>query len=189
MSCHEPYRTGTIDHHSISRLHIGQFCGMIAGRKNIRQHHIIIFFFFSIFRQFEAIKIGIGHPHKLCLSALIWSHASKTISGACHAGVHGKTITGKPFFAIAAMPACHVKRHTDHISHLYLCNTRTYFYYFTHIFVAQYATLFHISAAFIHVEVRAANIGRGYFYNHICWLLNLRIGHVCNPYIKRTIID
>ena len=96
---------------------------------------------------------------------------------------------GKAAFAVSAKAATYVERKTDEVTDLYPVHRLAYFSDPSQILVPEDFTLFDIGAAFVHVQVRAANIGGGDFHEHVRWFFNFCIRNILDAHVASTIVN
>ena len=164
---HQADRPRAVNDDRLARQHASQCGGVVTGRKDVGQHHIIVFFFLGVGRQLQAVEVGIRNAQVFGLAAPVQAHAGKTVGCARRAGIGGQAKAGQSALAALAEAAADVEGQADPVADLDPVNRAAHFDDFAEIFTAQDAACFHIGAAFIHVQVGAANIGHGDLDQHI----------------------
>ena len=95
---------------------------MVSGWENIGKHHVIAFFFFSIWRQNQAIKIAIRYSQQFSLTTAVRAHACKTVSTSCKTRVHCEAVAGQTTFAVFAKTATDVEWQAHKVTHFDFVN-------------------------------------------------------------------
>nr|GEX61898.1 hypothetical protein [Tanacetum cinerariifolium] len=162
MRSHQADRPRAVDRDAFTRQQARQLGRVPAGREDVREHHIIFFPLHRVLGEHQAIEVSVRHAQQLCLATLIGPHVGKTVGCAGTAGVRGQAETGQAFLAVLAKSAADVERQAHAVADLDAVDTGTDFDDFAHVFVAEYTAFFHGGAAFIHVQIGAADVGGGH---------------------------
>ncbi len=117
------------------------------------------------------------------------AHFSEPVGSTCAAGVGGQAVTGQAFFAVFAEPAANVERQANPVAHLDTVHACANLDNFAHVFMAENTSGLERRTPFVHVQIRATDIGGRHSDKSICRLLYFRIRHVFDTDVARTVID
>ncbi|RMW26232.1 hypothetical protein ALO97_05628, partial [Pseudomonas syringae pv. tagetis] len=186
---HKANRASAINGYAFARQQTRQLGGMPTGRKDIREHDVVVFALGGVFRQQQAVEIGIRHAQQLGLSAFVVAHVGKPIGRPGTAGVGGQAITGQALFTIFAKAASNVERQAHPVANLDTVDTRADLNDLAQILVAENTPGLERRTTFVHVQVRATDVCGGHSDKSVCRLLYFRIRHVFDADVTRTAID
>src|SRR5450759_2896380 len=189
MSGHQPDRPASVNDNRLSRLHAGEFCGVPAGGENVGQHHVVILFFLRIVREFQTIEVGVGHAQVFGLPAAVRPHAGETVSRAGRSGIGSKTKSSQPRLTIFAEAARNVERQTNPVAHLDPVHGFAHLHDLAEILVAEDSAFLHVGPAFIHVQIRTADVGARNLHQHIGEPFDFRVRHILHPHVAGSVVN
>lgn len=161
---------------------------MPTGGKNVREHDVVVLTLLGIFRQYQAIEIGIRDAQQFGLTALIWPHLCETISGAGSTRIGCKAESGEPLFTVFAEPAADIERQADPVTDLDPVNPLTDFNYLTEVLMAKYTSDLKRGTAFVHVQVRTADVGSGNAHQHIRRFLDFCVRYILDRDVPWAVV-
>ena len=136
----------------------------------------------------QAVEVGMRHLQVLCLTAAPGAHRHIAIRAAGEAGVDGDAEAGESALAILAEAARHVEGHYDSVSGAQRLHGVADFLDDAHVFVTEDDARFRCGPAFVHVQVRAADAGRGYLDDYIIGMQYLRVWNILYGHTEWSLI-
>src|SRR5665811_2288887 len=124
-----------------------------------------------------------------CLSAAVWPHTCKTIRCARVAGIGSEAEPCESTLAIFAKTTRNIEWHTDPISPFDAVDRAADLDDRSKILMPEDSAGLHISPAFIHMQIRAADVRGCDFHKHIGCFFNLGIRDIFDDYVARTFIN
>src|ERR1035441_3184162 len=167
MSSHQPDRPASVNDDGFPRFYAGQFGGMPPREENIGQHHVVILFFLRVIRELQTIEVGIGHAKVFGLAAAVRSHPGEAIGRAGRSGIGSKTKSSQPRLTILTKSAGNIKRQTNPVTHFNPVHGFAHLHDLAEILVAEDSAFLHVGPAFIHVQIRTADVSARDLHQHI----------------------
>ena len=158
----QPDRARAEHGHRVAGAHAGQGRAVVAGREDVRQHREVALELGSR-RQRQQVEVGERDPQVLGLAALVRAHLRVAVRGPVDpfGGVGPQAERGPAGDTVTAGAAGDVERHRDPVTGLDPGDPRADLLDDPHVLVAEHLALFHVGAALVHVQVGAADVGRG----------------------------
>lgn len=191
---HKAYGARSVDEDGLARIETGETGGMPAGGKDVGEHDVVVLLFVGVTGEFEAVDVCIGDAEVLSLASCVWAHAGETVGRSCHArhdgGIGaGETVAGEASLAIGAETAGYVEGEDDFVTLLDGVDGFANLDDFSEVFVAENLSHFYVGAAFVHVEIGAADVGAGELDDDVGQSLEFRIGDGIDGDFFRAVID
>src|ERR671926_830290 len=164
---------------------------MPAGGEDVRDHDVVEFFFHRVLAQTQTVEVPVRHAQVLGLSALIRPHVREPVrrSRELRFGLHGQAVVGEATFAVFAETAGDVERQHHTVAHFYLAHRRAGLDHLAQVFVPEGAAWFEAGTAFVHVQVRPANVRRRDPHQHVGRVLNFGVGDLLDTNVVRSFVN
>ena len=159
----QPDRPGAVDDRLVTRLDVGHLGGVVAGREDVGQHHVVGLPLLGVLAQAQAVEVSPGHPQQLRLTAGPGAHVGEAVScpGPLLPRLRGQAVVGEAALAVLAVPAGHVERQDDVLADRHLVDAVADLDDLAHVLVPKPAGPSRSPSALVHVQVRAADVRRG----------------------------
>jgi hypothetical protein len=192
--CHEADGTGSVDDDGLAGLELGEAGGVPAGGEDVGEHDVVLLLFGGIFGELETVEVGVGDTEVLGLAAGVGPHAGESVGGSGHAGHDrgvgaGETEAGEAALAVCAEAAADIEGEDDLVALLDGVHSAADGDDFAEVFVAEDLAFFNVGAAFVHVEVGAADVGGGELDDDVGVLFDLGVGDGVDADFFRSVID
>ena len=185
---HQSHRTGSVDGDAFSRLHARELGTVVASREDVGEERIVGLVLLSR-REDQAVKVSEWDPEILGLSAGVRAHRNITVGPAGEPRVDGDTEAGESTETVLAEAAGDVEGHDDPVADLPVLYRRSDLLDDAHVLVAEHDPGLGGRAAFVHVEVGAADAARRYLDDHVVRVLDLRVRDALDCYLEGALID
>ncbi len=188
MRRHQANRPCAVNRNALTRKQSGQLSCMPTSRENIREHDVVIFSFLGVLRQHQAVEIRIRNAEQFRLTALVGPHLSKAVSGAGRTGIGCQAESREPFFAVLTEPAADVEWQADAITNFDPVDSGAHLNHFAEVFMAKNSTCLERRAAFVHVQVRTADVGRGDTHQYVGGLLDFCVRNILDRDVTWAVV-
>src|ERR1039458_1336831 len=189
MSGHQPDRPASVNDDGFPWFYAGQFGGMPPRGENIGQHHIVILLFLRVIREFQTIEVGIGHAKVFGLAAAVRSHPRAAMGRAGRSGIGSKTKPSHPRLTIFTKSAGNIERQTNPVTHFNPVHGFAHLHDLAEILVAEDSAFLHVGPAFIHMQIRTADVSARDLHQHIGGPFDFRVGHILYPHVAGSIVN
>src|SRR5450759_1912896 len=189
MSGHQPDRPASVNDDGFPRFYAGQFGGMPPRGENIGQHHVVILFSLRVIREFQTIEVGVGHAKVFGLAAAVRSHPGEAVGRAGRSGIGSKTKSSQPRLTIFTKAAGNIERQTNPVTHLNPIHGFAHLHDLAEILVAEDSAFLHVGPAFIHVQIRTADVGARNLHQHIGEPFDFRVRHILHPHVAGSVVN
>jgi hypothetical protein len=126
--------------------------------------------------QRQAVEIRVRDAQVLRLTARVRPHGDVAVRPAREAGrVDGEAEAGEARLAVPAEAAGHVERHHDAIAGFQAGDSAAGLLDDAEVLVPEYDARLRGGPALVHVQVRAADAGRGDLHDHVVRVLDARV--------------
>ena len=178
---HQPDRAGAVDDDRVAGLHAGQLGGVVAGREDVGQHHVVgLAAPRASSRQTQAVEVAIRHAQVLGLAAVVGAHVGEAVGGAGHArvGLRGQAEGGQAAFAVLAEAAGDVEGQAHPVPDLDPVDAAPTSTTCAEVLVTEHAARLQVGAALVHVKIGPTDVGVRDLDQDVGRLLDLRVRHV-----------
>jgi len=139
-------------------------------------------------REFQGVVVGVRHAKLLRLSARIRSHGDVAVRAAREAGVDVGTEPGVPLLAVLTESAGDVERHHHAVALLQRGDRLAHFGDDAHVLVSEHDSLLRRRSTLVHVEVGAADTGRGDVDHDVVRMFELRVVYLFDGHVVRALV-
>jgi hypothetical protein len=126
----------------------------------------------------SAVVVRIGHAQQFGLAAVVGAHVGEAVGSPGQSRVAGEAVVAQPALAVLAEAAADVEGQRHHVADLDAVHGLADLDHLAHVLVAEDAARLHVGAAFVHVEVGAADVGAGDAHQRIGVAFDPGVGHV-----------
>jgi hypothetical protein len=139
-------------------------------------------------RQQQGVEVRERHPQVLGLPAHVGAHRDVAIGPTGEALVDREAEPGLVVLAVLAEPAGDVEGQRDPVARAQLRDSGADLLDDAHVLVAEHDARLGAGASLVHVQVGAADGGRGHADHDIGGILDLRILHVLDGNVERFLV-
>ena len=138
--------------------------------------------------SFQAVEVGERDPQVLRLPAAVGPHRHVAVRAAREARVDGEAEPGLARKAVLAEPARHVERENHPVAFADARHPGADLFDDPHVLVTEHHAGGGAGAPLVHVQVGAADRGRGHADDHVVGILDPRIGHLFHCDSERLLV-
>src|SRR3984885_761435 len=188
---HQADRTAAVDHHRFTWLYAGELGSVPASGKDIGEHHVVVLLFLRVLWEAQRVEVGPRHSQVLGLTALPRAHVGEPIGRAGHVlcRLSNEAIVREPPLAVDAVSARDVEWQAHPVTDLDLLHRLADLDNPPEVLVPKRASLFEVGPPFIHVQVRATDVGARDLHQGVRGLLDPWVWNVADANVPWTVID
>ena len=184
---HQPDGPGSEHRHALARRDPRELAAVVAGREDVGEQHVVLLAL-RVGRQLQAVEVRVRHAQVLGLTAEVGPHGHVAVGAAGEAGVDGQAERGVPGHAVLAEAAGHVERHDHVVAAVQRGHPGPEFLDDPEVLVPEDDPGPGRGAAFVHVQVRAADRSRRDAHDHVAGVFDARPVDLLDHHPERFLV-